>query len=159
MKLIWIKLSLEFSSFCVCSKSFSFIDFCMFFNSMKREGDLNGLNNRTGVISRSLWGKYAWKHTFDIPLPHTGKYSVSFRDWEEWECHNLKQKPFYLFFWIRKELGSLVKNPSLKQRDILHSSCDMFTSSSLSEEQDKSTAHHNISKQHPATAKSFRIRF
>jgi len=68
--LIWIKLSLGFSSFCVRNKSFYFAQFCMVFNSMKIERDLNGLNSRSGVKSRSLWEKYVWKHRLDIPLPH-----------------------------------------------------------------------------------------
>ena len=96
--LIWIKLSLGFSSFCVRNKSFYFAQFCMVFNSMKIERDLNGLNSRSGVKSRSLWEKYVWKHRLDIPLPHIGKYSLSPRDWEKWECHNRKEKHFYLLF-------------------------------------------------------------
>jgi len=150
--LIWIKLSLGFSSFCVRNKSFYFAQFCMVFNSMKIERDLNGLNSRSGVKSRSLWEKYVWKHRLDIPLPHIGKYSLSPRDWEKWECHNRKEKHFYLFFLDTKELGSLVKNLSLKQRDFLRSSFDTFATAPSSEKREKSAVHHNIPKQHPLTA-------
>ena len=55
-------------------------------------------------------------------------------------------------FLDTKELGSLVKNLSLKQRDFLRSSFDTFATAPSSEKREKSAVHHNIPKQHPLTA-------
>jgi hypothetical protein len=116
MKLICVKQSLEFSLFCDCSKSFYFIEFCLIFNSTKIKelwiGFTAGLVQKLDLCGKNMSENTRWIFHYNIQAINSMSLSL-----KKMGMSKSKVKTLLSAFWTWRELGSLVKNLSVKQRD------------------------------------------